>query len=259
MFKPRSVALPALTLMLAATGLTAGSAPATASAGTLMQRPNRVTPNPVTTTNKVLVAVPTDRLHEYDYLYVVQPRVVEAHGIPVTVGGATPFNSTLVVDERPAAGSPRRVLGGELPAGRGVGLPELLAGLVGTRRQPEPRRGGGATPRRACEAGHRDRLGGPAARGAAGLPADGPLGAAQRRPQPRRRRGLRGHAREPAARRGHGARRGAARAGGPGTARRWRNSTPPRCRTCCRWAPASPPGPAPWPPTSTQAARRLGR
>lgn len=76
-------------------------APMVASAAPPMQRPNRVSANPVSTTNKVLVAVPTDRLSEYDYLYVVSSGDREASGIPVVVDGATPFNSTLVLMNAP--------------------------------------------------------------------------------------------------------------------------------------------------------------
>lgn len=84
-----------------AAALVATLAPALAVAAPPMQRPNRVTANPVSTTNKVLVAVPTDRLSEYDYLYVVSRGDREASGIPVAVDGATPFNSTLVLMNAP--------------------------------------------------------------------------------------------------------------------------------------------------------------
>ena len=87
---------PALAL-LAAAALT-GTA---ASAAAPMQRPTRVTDNPVSTTNKVLVAVPTEDLAFYDYLYVVTENSRDAHGVPVVVGGADPFNSTLVMMNAP--------------------------------------------------------------------------------------------------------------------------------------------------------------
>ncbi len=87
--------------LVATAALVAGLSPALASAGSLMQRPNRVTANPVTTTNQVLVAVPTERLSEYDYLYVATAADLDTHGVPFAVDGATPDNSTLVLMNAP--------------------------------------------------------------------------------------------------------------------------------------------------------------
>ncbi|BAM04113.1 hypothetical protein [Phycisphaera mikurensis] len=94
--KPLAASAPALAFALAAV-----VAPTLAAAAGPMQRPNRVTDNPTSTTNKVLVAVPTADLSAYDFLYVATEADLDAYGTPVAVDGATPFNSTLVLMSAP--------------------------------------------------------------------------------------------------------------------------------------------------------------